>query len=113
MRNLLCLTCLALIAVLAIGPESAQAGRTPTVRTPGFYTWGARNDITVPYLTTGGQAFMSQYVAPQILISPNVDNPSFPQVVPVYNLIFYGARQGFGDRFNGAEPKPSLLPVRR
>ena len=92
-------------AFLMAGSGLAQAGRVPTVRTSGFNSSGARSDITVPYLTTGKSAFMSGSVAPQILISPNVDSVRNPQVVPVFNLIFYGARQGFGDRFNGAELK--------
>ena len=93
------------VAVLAAQTNLARADRVPTVRTPGFYSYGARSDITVPYLTTGRSAFMSQTVEPQILISPNVDNARHPQVVPVFNLIFYGARQGFGDAMNGAEPR--------
>ena len=91
-------------AVLLLDGSAAHAGRTPTVRTSGFYSYGARSDSTVPYLTTGRSAFMSGSVAPQILVCPDVDNVH-PQIVPVFNLPFYGARQGFGDSFNGAEPK--------
>ena len=93
------------VAVVAAQICMAQAGRTPTVRTFGFHSSGARTDITVPYVTTGKSAFMSGSVSPLILSSPIVDDPNNPQVKPVYNLIFYGAKQSFGDRFNGATSK--------
>ena len=44
-------------------------------------------------------------VAPRIYSSPIVDDPANPQARPVYNLIFYGGRQAFGDRSNGAVPR--------
>ena len=105
MRKTSWLVALLTLALLASETNRARADRVPTVRTSGSYTYWPRSDITVPYLTTGRSAFMSRTVAPQILIMPNVDNVRFPQVVPVFNLIFYGARQGFGDTLNGAEPK--------
>jgi hypothetical protein len=103
MRRIGLLTLITGCFVLAAG--QAVAGHTPTMRTSGFYSYGARSDITVPYLTTGRSTFMPGAVAPQILIEPNVDNVRYPQTVPVFNLPFYGARQGFGDQFNGAELK--------
>ena len=45
-------------------------------------------------------------VAPRIYASPTVDDPKNPQAKPVYNIIFYGSVQSFGDRSNGAMPKP-------
>jgi hypothetical protein len=59
----------------------------------------------VPYLTTGSTAIMSTYVAPRIYASPIVDSPRYPEAKPVFNLIFYGSRQAFGDRSNGATPR--------
>jgi hypothetical protein len=44
-------------------------------------------------------------VAPRIYSSPIVDDPRNPQARPVYNLIFYGGQQAFGDRSNGAAPR--------
>jgi len=44
-------------------------------------------------------------VAPLIYKSPSVDDPKNPQAKPVFNLIFYGAKQGFGDKSNGAAPR--------
>ena len=93
----------------ALGTGQATAGHTPTIRTSGFYSYGARSDITVPYLTTGRSAFMPGAVAPQVLVEANVDNNRYPQTVPVFNLPFYGARQGFGGQFNGAELKTMRL----
>jgi hypothetical protein len=90
------------VAVLAAMAASASAARVPTTRTEGEKSSGSRTDITVPYLTTGGSAFMPGAVAPRIYSSPIVDDPSAPQTRPVYNLIFYGGKQSFGDRSNGA-----------
>jgi hypothetical protein len=93
---------LALSAALAV---EARADRVPTTRTSGMKSTGSRVDITVPYLTTGNSAFMSGAVAPLIYYSPIVDDPANPQSRPVYNLIFYGSRQAFGDRSTGAVPR--------
>jgi hypothetical protein len=92
---------LAVGAVLAV-TSLASAARVPTTRSEGEKSPGSRVDITVPYLTTGYSAFMPGSVAPRIYSSPIVDDPANPQARPVYNLIFYGARQAFGDRSNGA-----------
>ena len=74
-------------------------------RSEGMKSTGSRVDITVPYLTTGSSAFMQGAVAPRIYSSPIVDDPANPQARPVYNLPFYGGRQAFGDRSNGAAPR--------
>jgi hypothetical protein len=66
---------------------------------------GTRVDITVPYLTTGNSTFMKGAVAPRIYSSPIVNDPANPQARPVFNLIFYGAQQAFGDKSNGAVPR--------
>jgi len=49
---------------------------------------------------------MTVGVAPYIYASPIVDDPRYPQTKPVFNLIFYGASQAFGDQQNGATLKP-------
>jgi hypothetical protein len=91
-------------AVLAT-TSAARAERTTTLRSSGQRNTGARSDITVPYLTSGRSAFISGSVAPRIYASPQVDDRANPQAKPVYNIIFYGAQQGFGDRSNGATPR--------
>jgi hypothetical protein len=96
-----------LAVALALGTltalaDAASAARTPTMRTEGTRSTGTRVDISVPYLTTGASAFMPGSVAPRIYSSPIVSDPVNPQARPVFNLIFYGARQSFGDKSNGA-----------
>jgi hypothetical protein len=96
-----------LAGALAIGliaglAGSASAGRTGPTRSEGMKSPGSRVDITVPYTTSGNSAFMNGSVAPRIYSSPIVDDPANPQARPVFNLIFYGAKQSFGDRSNGA-----------
>ncbi len=85
--------------------STASAARVPMTRAQGMRTPGTRGDITVPYLTNGTTAFGAYSVAPIIYSSPIVDDPANPQARPVFNLIFYGGRQAFGDRSNGAAPK--------
>jgi hypothetical protein len=86
---------------------TATAERVPMVRTSGQKSTGARNDITVPYTTNGKSAFgVYQGVSPRIYSSPIVDDPKNPQSKPVFNLIFWGSVQSFGDKSNGATPKP-------
>src|SRR5208282_3654997 len=97
---------LALVAMLVAGTVPAQAGRTLSMRVQIQHNLGVRQDVTVPFLTTGKSTIMSgTSVAPIIYSSPNVDGAKNPQVVPVYNLIYQGARQGFGDRSNGAKAR--------
>jgi hypothetical protein len=93
------------LAVLVTAVGSAQAGRVPSTRTSGFKSTGARQDISVPYLTTGRSAFGAYRVAPKIYSSPTVNDPQHPQAKPVFNLIFYGSQQSFGGKSNGATPK--------
>ncbi len=83
----------------------AQAYRVPMTRTSGYHNTGSRVDITVPYLTTGRTAFGAYAVAPLIYSSPILDDARNPGAKPVFNLIFYGARQSYGDRSNGATPR--------
>jgi hypothetical protein len=92
-------------AMAIVCANHAQASGAPVTRTPGMRSNGARGDMTVPYLTTWRSAFMSGYVAPRIYASPIVDDIRNPQAKPVFNLIFYGSREGFGDRSNGATPR--------
>jgi hypothetical protein len=93
------------LALLAVFAASALAERTPSVRTGGQKSTGARGDITVPYLTNGTDAFKGAKVAPKIYSSPAVDDPKGGKAKPVFNLIFYGSKQSFGDKSNGAEER--------
>jgi hypothetical protein len=86
---------------------TAHADRVPSRRAIGQKSTGARIDISVPYTTNGRSAFgVYQGVSPRIYASPIVDDPAHPQSKPVYNLIFWGSVQSFGDKSNGATPKP-------
>lgn len=96
---------LGLFVLITMGAEAARADRTQSVRASGQKNNGSKVDITVPYLTTGNSAFGAYSVAPKIYSSSTVDDPKNPQSKPVYNLPFYGAQQGFGDKSNGAKPK--------
>ncbi len=93
------------LSLLVATAGTASAERVAMTRTAGAKSGGAREDITVPYLTTGKTAFGAYSVAPIITSSPIVDDPSQPQARPVFNLIFWGAEQAFGDRSNGAAPR--------
>jgi hypothetical protein len=93
------------VAALVVG--QAAADRTPSVRERGQKSNGARTDITVPYLNNGGDAFKGRSVAPRIYSSPVVDEPKDPGAKPVFNLIFYGSKQNFGDKSNGAGERPA------
>jgi hypothetical protein len=93
--------------LVLVAAGTAYADRVPMTRTAGQKSTGARTDITVPYTTNGRSAFgVYQGVAPKIYASPIVDDPKNPQSKPVYNLPFWGAVQSFGDKSNGATPKP-------
>jgi hypothetical protein len=105
MNRISVVTGLAALGLLLGVPGFAEAGRVPVTRTEAYRNNGTRLDLTVPYLTTGRSAFMSGYVQPRIYSSPILDDPRYPGVKPVFNLIFYGAKQSFGDRSNGATPR--------
>ncbi|HZT78849.1 MAG TPA: hypothetical protein VFA26_01400 [Gemmataceae bacterium] len=94
------------LAVWLAAPAPSQAGKTYLAVSPGYRSSGARADITVPYTTDGYSTRMHGVVAPKVYASPVVDDPKRPQSKPVFNLIFYGAKQSFGDRSNGATPRP-------
>lgn len=95
------------LAVTALVSNSALADRTQTARERGQKSNGARSDITVPYLNNGGDTFKGRSVAPRIYSSPVVDEPKNPGTKPVFNLIFYGSKQNFGDKSNGAGVRPA------
>jgi hypothetical protein len=110
MRNA---TVLAGVLLLALaGP--ARADKIITQRATDYRSLGTRPEIFVPYTTNGRSAILwSNYVAPRIYASPTVDDPVHPQVKPVFNLIYYGSTQGFGDRSNGATPREGTATLFR
>ena len=94
------------LLLAAVGTASAE--RVPMTRTAGQKSTGSRVDTTVPYTTNGNSAFgVYAGVSPKIYSSAIVDDPKYPQSKPVYNLPFWGAYQSFGDKSNGAAPKPA------
>jgi hypothetical protein len=100
----------AFVALVLIPATTVFADRLPSVRTSGQRMFGARPDITVPYLNHGRNAFQGYSVAPQIKSSPTVSDHVNPGAKPVYNLPFYGGKQAFGDGSNGAVQRPYLPP---
>ena len=97
----------AALALVVLSAAPVRAERTSGARVATVLNNGARGDITVPYTTNGRSAILTGTgVAPRVYDSPIVDDPKNPQAKPVYNLIFYGAVQAFGDKSNGATPKP-------
>jgi hypothetical protein len=97
---------LLVLGLLLLAADSVRADRVPGQKTVTPPSTGTRVDITVPYLTTGYSTLMPGKVAPRIYASPQVDDVRTPQTKPVYNLIFYGSVMSFGDRSNGATPRP-------
>lgn len=94
--------CLALLLA-----SSARADRVPSGKAYYPTAPGARPQIEVPYTTNGNSTLgVYQGVAPRIYNSPTVDDAKNPGVQPVYNLIFYGSAQGYGDANNGATERP-------
>jgi hypothetical protein len=61
----------------------------------------------VPYLNNGTNAFNAANVAPKIYSSPAVEDANASSRKPVFNLIFHGSKQNFGDKSNGAAPRPA------
>ena len=103
------------LALALILSSSAQAERVTSRKVPGPPpSTGTKPDITVPY-TTNGNTTLGVYnkVEPKVYASPISDDPNYPQAKPVFNLIFYGAVQSFGDRSNGATPRASGVSVPR
>ena len=92
---------LLVLGLMLVLSGSAQAWRTPSVRTMGEKSTGARTDITVPYLNHGLNAFQGYSVAVRIYASPEVIDLTNPGAKPVYNIIFYGSRLSFGTASTG------------
>jgi hypothetical protein len=103
----------AVIALALIFTAAAWADRVPSSKVPSPPpATGIKPDIFVPYTTNGYSTLgVTQGVAPKIYASPVVDDPKNPQAKPVFNLVFWGGVQSFGDRSNGAMPRPPGPPL--
>ena len=101
---------IALIALAALATP-AEANRVPSRKVDGIRTPGVRGDVTIPYLNNDFSALgVYPGVAPIIYSYPVVDDRKNAGVLPVHNLMYYGARQAFGRALVGAEPrKPNQL----
>jgi hypothetical protein len=100
---------LAVLGLLAGGAGAQRvpnsANRVPSQKVPSSPTIGGRFNVFVPYTTNGISTLgVAQGVAPAIYARPSVNDPVGKGVVPVYNLIFYGAKQSFNNSFPGAMP---------
>jgi hypothetical protein len=106
MRKHLGLVAFVLGGLFVFTATPAYADRTPGLRSAGMRNDGGRPDQSVPYLITGHSAFMNRYSGVYIYSSPIVNDLNNPQAKPVFNLIYYGSRVGFGSRSQGATPWP-------
>ena len=98
------------LSLMLLTAAAAQADRVPSHKTVIPRDPGVRGDITVPYLTNSNSALgVYQGVAPRIYATPIVNDPAAPQARPVYNLIFYGGTQSFGDGNEGAVSRPKAV----
>jgi hypothetical protein len=103
-----------LAAALLFSAATAYADRTPTTRVNGQKVSPVdplKENIRVPYLTTGDTAFGAYRVSPIIYSVPVADDFGNPGARPTFNLPFYSGRMGFSGNNNGYVPKPTLLPT--
>jgi hypothetical protein len=99
------------LAGVALFALTAYADRIPSSKTVQPKQMGTRGDLTVPYTTNGTTTLgVYQGVSPRVYSAPNVEDQKNPDVKEVYNLPFWGAVQSFGDKANGATPRPPGPP---
>ena len=77
----------------------------------GKWSWVNQGSATIAASPNGYTTLGAYSVAPRIYSSPTVSDPTNPNVRPVFNLPFYGSRQSFGDRSNGAVSVPGAIPL--
>ena len=93
--------------------SSADAARVPSAKADRTNNYGAKPDITVPYLTNGSSTLgVAQGVSAIIAPSPGLGGDKGDTQRPVFNLIFYGSQKSAGSDFNHATKRPpnSLRP---
>jgi hypothetical protein len=96
---------LALVVLVALA-GSAEANRVPSRKSEGQRSPGARGDVTVPYLTNGRSTLgVATGVSPIIYANPTVSDVKNADVLPVFNLIYYGSSQAISATNPGAEPR--------
>jgi hypothetical protein len=94
--------------VVLLTALSASAQRVPTQRVPSSPTTGGRTNIFVPYTTNGISTFgVANGVAPRIYERPTVNDSANANVLPTYNLIYYGSSQSTNSINPGAMPRPA------
>src|SRR4051812_36347936 len=96
----------ALGMVLALS-ASAEAGRVPSSKAERDYNYGARTDITVPYLTNNRSTLgVWQGVSPIITPSPGPGGFHGDTERPVFTLIFSGPQKSSTPAFIFATQRP-------
>ena len=105
---------LALASLLALA-ASTEGARVPSSKADRTNNFGARPDITVPYLTNGRSTLgVAQGVSVIIAPSPGLGGEKGDTQRPVFNLIFYGSWKSSSPDFDFATKRPanSLRPYR-
>ena len=103
------------ISCLLVLAASTQAARVPSSKADRTNNFGARPDITVPYLTNGTTTLgVAPGVSPIISPSPGLGGEKGDTERPVFNLIFYGSWKSSSPDFIFATKRPanSLRPYR-
>ena len=106
------LTALGLFLALT---SSADAARVPSSKADRTNNFGAKPDITVPYLTNGPSTLgVTQGVSAIIIASPGLGGEKGDTQRPVFNLIFYGSQKSSGPDFSFATQRPpnNLRPTK-
>jgi hypothetical protein len=102
---------LALLLDAGVRADYIPGARTPSSKAGSSAIPGARGDITVPYLTSGGTTLgVANGVAPVIYSAPQQDNRAAPGIQPNFNLIYYGSAKAFSSVSVGAtQRQPNVL----
>lgn len=90
---------------------SAEAARVPSSKADRNYNYGARPDITVPYLTNGRSTLgVAPGVSAIISPSPGLGGEKGDTQRPVFNLIFYGSHKSSSPDFiHATQREPNKL----
>ncbi len=96
-----------LVLLSALILTASAFARVPSTKTAVLPNSGVRGNITVPY-TTNGFTTLGVYngVEPKVIASPILSSSQQPPFQNVYNLTFYGSKQGSAPGFISATPRP-------
>jgi hypothetical protein len=106
---------LAGLALLLAATAATAQQRVPSRKTAIRPSSGAREDITVPFLSNGFSTLgVANGVSPIIIKEKALELEDDAQARPVINLQFYGSKQSFDSKGFGATQRPpnSLRPRR-